>query len=297
MSAEASVADSDGTPVVPSNGRGALLVLAAFFVFSATDAIVKIMARTMPAPQVTFFVTIAALLLLLAHALATGRLRRLIPRQPSLAFWRALLLALDTLLIHYAFAKLPLAEAYLIAFLTPILVAMLSFVFLGERLSRIGWAGVLIGFAGVVVALKPGVAPLNLGHLAAFGSAVLFALSLILLRRAKVAETDEALVASLLVVMTPVAFAVAAVSGEPAPLGLSDLGFSVAGGALMLGGHALLVRAFRVGEASVVAPFQYSQIIWGCFYGMFLFATPLELYTLLGAAIIILSGWLVLKWP
>ncbi|MNU11647.1 hypothetical protein D3C72_2596710 [compost metagenome] len=57
------------------------------------------------------------------------------------------------------------------------------------------------------------------------------------------------------------------------------------------------MRAFRVGEASVVAPFQYSQIIWGCFYGMFLFATPLELYTLLGAAIIILSGWLVLKWP
>nr|WP_173422514.1 DMT family transporter [Ensifer adhaerens] len=295
MSAEASVADGDGTPVVPSNGRGALLVLAAFFVFSATDAIVKIMAGKMPAPQVTFFVTIAALLLLLVHALVTGRLRRLIPREPSLAFWRALLLALDTLLIHYAFAKLPLAEAYLIAFMTPILVAMLSFVFLGERLSRIGWAGVLIGFAGVVVALKPGVAPLNFGHLAAFGSAVLFALSLILLRRAKVAETDEALVASLLVVMTPVAFAVAAVSGEPAPPDLSDLGFSVAGGALMLGGHALLVRAFRVGEASVVAPFQYSQIIWGCLYGMFLFATPLEVYTLLGAAIIILSGWLVLK--
>ncbi|NRP21632.1 Riboflavin transporter [Ensifer adhaerens] len=289
------MADGDGTPVVPSNGRGALLVLAAFFVFSATDAIVKIMAGKMPAPQVTFFVTIAALLLLLVHALVTGRLRRLIPREPSLAFWRALLLALDTLLIHYAFAKLPLAEAYLIAFMTPILVAMLSFVFLGERLSRIGWAGVLIGFAGVVVALKPGVAPLNFGHLAAFGSAVLFALSLILLRRAKVAETDEALVASLLVVMTPVAFAVAAVSGEPAPPDLSDLGFSVAGGALMLGGHALLVRAFRVGEASVVAPFQYSQIIWGCLYGMFLFATPLEVYTLLGAAIIILSGWLVLK--
>uniref|UniRef100_UPI003F497FD5 DMT family transporter n=1 Tax=Ensifer adhaerens TaxID=106592 RepID=UPI003F497FD5 len=296
MSAEASVADSVGTPVVPSsNRRGALLVLAAFFMFSATDAIVKIMAGTMPAPQVTFFVTIAALLLLLVHALATGRLRRLIPRQPSLAFWRALLLAFDTLLIHYAFAKLPLAEAYLIAFLTPILVAMLSFVFLKERLSRIGWAGVLIGFAGVVVALKPGVAPLNLGHLAAFGSAVLFALSLILLRRAKVTETDEALVASLLVVMTPVAFAVAAVSGEPAPLRLTDLGLSVAGGALMLGAHALLVRAFRDGEASVVAPFQYSQIIWGCFYGIFLFATPLELYTLLGAAIIILSGWLVLK--
>lgn len=214
--------EEGGAPVVPSNGRGAVLVLLAFFVFSATDAIVKIMAGTIPAPQVTFFITVAALVLLLGHAIATGRLHRLVPRQPSLAFWRALLLAVDTLLIHYAFAKLPLAEAYLIAFLTPILVAMLGFVFLGERLSRIGWAGVLIGFAGVVVALKPGVAPLNLGHLAAFASAVFFALSLILLRRAKMAETDAALVASLLIVMTPVALAVAAVATDMVPLDLPD---------------------------------------------------------------------------
>ncbi|TAA52369.1 DMT family transporter [Shinella sp. JR1-6] len=295
MSAEASVIEEGGAPVVPSNGRGAVLVLLAFFVFSATDAIVKIMAGTIPAPQVTFFITVAALVLLLGHAIATGRLHRLVPRQPSLAFWRALLLAVDTLLIHYAFAKLPLAEAYLIAFLTPILVAMLGFVFLGERLSRIGWAGVLIGFAGVVVALKPGVAPLNLGHLAAFASAVFFALSLILLRRAKMAETDAALVASLLIVMTPVALAVAAVATDMVPLELPDYGLSLAGGALMLGGHALLVRAFRVGEASVVAPFQYSQIIWGCLYGVLLFATPVEPHTVLGAAIIILSGWLVLR--
>ena len=295
MSADASVAEGDGTPVVPSNGKGALIVLVAFFVFSATDAIVKIMAGTIPAPQVTFLITATALILLLVHALVTGRVRRLIPRQPSLACWRALLLALDTLLIHYAFATLPMAEAYLIAFLTPILVAMLSFVFLGERLSRIGWLGVLVGFAGVAVALKPGAAPLNAGHLAAFASAVLFSLSLILLRRTKMAETDEALVASLLVVMTPVAFAVAVVSGELKPLDLPIFGYAVAGGVLMIVGNALLVRAFRVGEASVVAPFQYSQIIWGCLYGVFLFSTPVEMHTLMGAAIIIFSGWLVLK--
>jgi S-adenosylmethionine uptake transporter len=295
MPAEVPVADSNATRIAPSNGRGALLVVVAFFIFSATDAIVKIMATGMPAPQVTFLITVAALALLLVHSFATGRAHRLVPRQPALAFWRALLLAVDTLLIHYAFAKLPLAEAYLIAFLTPILVAMLGFVFLRERLSVVSWAGVLIGFAGVAVALKPGVAPLNLGHAAALGSAVFFAFSLILLRRAKVAETDEALVASLLVVMTPVAFAVAATSGGLVALDLAGLGFAVAGGALMLGGHALLVRAFRVGEASVVAPFQYSQIIWGCLYGVFLFSTPVEMHTLIGAAIIILSGWLVLK--
>ena len=294
MPANASAMEG-GAPFTPSNGRGAVLVLAAFSIFSAADAVVKIMTAAMPAPQVTFLVTAAALALLLLHALFTGRLHRLVPRQPSLAFWRALLLALDTLLIHYAFARLPLADAYLIAFLTPILVAVLGFVFLRERLSAIGWAGVLVGFAGVVVALKPGVAPLNLGHAAAFGSAVFFALSLILLRRAKVAETDEALVASLLVVLTPVALSVAAASGGMVMPASADLLLGAVGGAMMLGGHALLVRAFRVGEASVVAPFQYSQIIWGCLYGLILFATPVEMHTLAGAAIIIVSGWLVLK--
>ena len=294
MPADASAMEG-GAPFTPSNGRGAVLVLAAFSIFSATDAVVKIMTAAMPAPQVTFLVTAAALALLLLHALSTGRLHRLVPRQPSLAFWRALLLALDTLLIHYAFARLPLADAYLIAFLTPILVAVLGFVFLRERLSAIGWAGVLVGFAGVVVALKPGVAPLNLGHAAAFGSAVFFALSLILLRRAKVAETDEALVASLLVVLTPVALSVAAASGGMVMPASADLLLGAVGGAMMLGGHALLVRAFRVGEACVVAPFQYSQIIWGCLYGLIVFATPVEMHTLAGAAIIIVSGWLVLK--
>jgi S-adenosylmethionine uptake transporter len=295
MSAEAPASRGKGEALAPSNGKGVLLVLVAFAIFSANDAIVKVLAAGMPAPQVTFLVTVAALLLLLAQAGFTGRLHRLVPRQPRLALWRALFLAADTLLIHYAFQKLPLAEAYLIAFLTPILVAILGFVFLRERLSAVRWVGVLVGFVGVAVALKPGVAPLNLGHAAALLSAVFFALSLILLRRAKVAETDEALVASLLVVMAPVALATAAATGGTVLLGLTELALAVAGGVLMLGAHALLVRAFRIGEASVVAPFQYSQIIWGCVYGVLLFATPVEMHTLVGACIIIFSGWLVLK--
>ncbi|MBB4186431.1 S-adenosylmethionine uptake transporter [Sinorhizobium terangae] len=294
MSVEVSSAGADGAAPAPANGRAALVVLLAFAVFSGTDAIVKVLAAGIAAPQVTFLVTAAALLILFCHAGVVGRLRRLVPRQPGLALLRALLLAGDTLLIHYAFAALPLAEAYLLAFLTPILVAMLGFVLLGERLSPIGWAGVVIGFAGVAVALKPGVAPLNLGHAAALGSAVLFALSLVLLRRAKAAETDEALVASLLVVLTPLSLGVALVGGI-VPVSAQDFALAFAGGALLLGGHALLVRAFRIGEASVVAPFQYSQIVWGGLYGVFLFSTPLEFHTLAGAGIIVLSGWFVLK--
>jgi S-adenosylmethionine uptake transporter len=284
-----------------NNRRGVLLTLAAFAVFSGTDALVKLSAEHLPAPQVTLLVTLAAFILLCSHAALTGGLSRLFPRQPGFAMLRAILLAGDTLLIHYAFALLPLSEAYLLAFLTPILVALMSWLFLQERLSPSGWAGILLGFAGVAIALQPGVlsAPgdrtLNLGHLAALGSAVLFALSLILLRKTKVEENDEALLSSLFIILIPLALGVAFLQGGLFPVRPVEGVLMAAGGTLLLAGHALLIRAFRIAEASVVAPFQYSQIIWGCLYGAVLFAAPIEIHTLAGALIIIVSGWMVLK--
>lgn len=292
MSAKAA-SGLDAAPL--NNRRGVLLILLAFAVFSGTDALVKLSAEHLPAPQVTLLVTIAAFVLLCGHAALTGNVRRLFPRAPTLAFARALLLAGDTLLIHYAFARLPLSEAYLLAFLTPILVAVMSLFLLRERLSLAGWAGVMLGFAGVAVALRPGVAPLNLGHAAALGSAVLFALSLILLRKTEVEESDEALLASLFVVLIPLALAAALIDEGLSPVRLPQAALMAAGGVLLLVGHGLLIRAFRVAQASIVAPFQYSQIIWGCLYGALLFAAPIEIHTLAGAAVIIVSGWLVLK--
>ena len=293
MSVDASPAVG-GAPL-RSNGRGAFVALLAFFVFSSGDVFVKLLTGHMPAPQVTFLIAAIGILLMVAYTAATGRMRRLWPRHPGSAFLRAALIAGDTILIHYAFSVPPLAEAYLLSFLTPVLVAILGFLLLGERLSRIGWMGVLLGFAGVAVALKPGVQPLNAGHAAAVGSAVLFALSLVLLSRTKLAENDEALVFSVMLVQAPMALALAATFETLAPVSPVNLALVVGGGLTMMIGHGLLVRAFRIGEASVVAPFQYSQIIWGCLYGLLLFATPVELHTLAGAAIIIISGWLVLK--
>lgn len=295
MPADTTVATSSADDAGRSNVRAAGIATLAFAVFSGADALIKLLAIDLPAPQVTLMTTVVGLVLLLAHAAMRGRLGDLVPRYPGLAVLRALLLAADTILIHYAFKLLPLTEAYLIAFLTPILVAILGFLLLGERLSRLAAAGVVLGFIGVAVALRPGTAQLNIGHAAAFASTVFFALSLLLLRRARPGERDEALVATLLVVMTPVTLLTVFASTGFSAVQPSHLGIGLVAGALGLAGHALLVRAFRVGVASVVAPFQYSQIIWGCLYGALLFAAPIDPYTIAGAVIIIFSGWLVLR--
>jgi S-adenosylmethionine uptake transporter len=278
-----------------SNLRAILIVLFSFAIFSGTDVTVKLLADHIPVPQVTFMVTIVALVLCVGHSLWSGSRRDLLPRYPALAFLRAVLLSLDTLLIYYAFARLSLSEAYMLAFLTPILVALLAAILLGERMSLIAWSGVILGFAGVTLALRPGIAPLNLGHAAAIGSAVCFAFSLVILRRAKTAESDTALVITFMVMLALVALVTAVLGGGLVMPTARDLLLALAGGLMMFGGHMGLVKAFRLGDASVVAPFQYSQIIWGCLFGLLIFNTPVDPFTLAGAAIIIFSGWLVLK--
>jgi len=270
--------------------RAALIVVLSFFLFSGSDALVKMLAVKFVAPQVTFMSTIVALVALFATTAATGRMKALIPRHPALAITRGVLLAADALLIHYAFAVLPLAEAYLLAFLAPVFVAILAFALLGERLSPVAWAGVLIGFLGVAVALRPGVAPLNLGHAAAAGSALLFALSLVLLRRAKSTESDSALISTTLVIQIILAFGATLLYGEFLPVASGDIGLAVITGLLAFAGHALLVRAFRIGDASVVAPFQYTMIVWAIVLGFLAFGDVPSLNTMLGAGIVACAG-------
>lgn len=277
-----------------NNLRAAVLAAIAFTAFSGADTIVKILSARIGVYQTTCLLAVFALFFIVAHALMRGQLSNFIPLQPKFAFGRAFLLAINTLLIYYALSVLPIAEAYVLGFLSPILVAVIAFVFTGERLSSRGWFGVILGFAGVVWVLQPGVNPLSSGHFAALGSALFFAIAQVMLRRAKSNESDKALVMALLLVQFGFAGALAVYNGIIRPE-YFDLGLAVLGGALIAFAQTLLVRAFRLGSASVVAPVQYSQIIWGLIYGALLFNAPVEIHMLAGAAIILLSGWLVLK--
>lgn len=275
--------------------RAAWMAAAGFAVFAASDAVVKLLAEALPVVQIAFMVTGFAFLSVLIATLVLSHADALRPRQPGLALGRGLLLAVDTLLIYYAFANLDLAEAYVLAFLTPALVAVLAVTFLHERLSASGWLGVMLGFAGVVVALRPGAQALGLGHMAALGSALVFAVTILLLRRIRVGETDVAPVAVLLLVLNLLALALTLVGGGFAPVGPGMVMLAALAGVLVAMGHWLLIRAGRAGAAAIVAPFQYTQIIWAGFWGLVLFGTPVSVPVAVGAAIIALSGWLVLR--
>lgn len=276
------------------NLQASLIAAIAFSAFSATDVIVKFLSVRQGVLQTTFMVSIMALLIIVSRIKITNQTVRLWPRYPRLAFIRATLISINTLLIYYAFAHLPLAEAYVLAFLTPVLVAVIAFVWLRERLSLRGWIGVVLGFAGVIWVLRPGVAPVEAGHLAALGAALLFSIALILLRRAKADESDTALVIALLLVQSTLSGALMLYAGPSAIVWL-DLGLAFMAGVFVSFAQIMLVKAFRLGTASVVAPVQYTQLIWGFLYGALFFGAPVEAHMLIGAVIILISGWLVLK--
>lgn len=275
--------------------KAALLGLASYGTFTLADATVKLQSSAYALAQVTLMLEISAAVILLAIAAASGRVKSVIPRQPGFTYLRALLLAIETALIYYAFATIPMPEAYVIAFMSPILVAVMSYLVFKERLTRIAWAGVVLGFIGVIVALRPGAGEFTAGHLAAIASACLFSVTLLMVKKAHPDESDTALAIAPALLLAIGAAAYLAYSGEWKPLTFAAAATFFAGGAAIVGGSMFLVRAFRLGEPSLVAPTQYSQIVWGTLISYLLFNTGIDAYTIAGAAIIIVSGLLVLK--
>lgn len=265
----------------------------AFAVLSLCDAMVKYLTEDYSIAQTSIMVSAVGLGFAVVHAMIQKRPEALWPKHPKIAIYRALLLGVDTILIYVAFALLPLAEAYVLAFLTPILVALFSAILFKELLTRKQAFAVMLGFVGVIIVLRPGVSTIGWGHIAALGSAFVFAASMLLMRKLKAEENDLALVSTLMigliicaVLLLPFSTVRSVTTDAFLPLLLAGFCFYC--------GHSMLVRALRSRTANLVAPFQYSQIIWGVVYGALLFAAPIEPIVLLGAAMIIFAG--ILTW-
>jgi S-adenosylmethionine uptake transporter len=278
-----------------NNATAAVIALAAYAIFSGSDTIIKLLSTSVPLAEVTFLSSGLAASFMALQAILTGKATRLVPRFPAFTVTRAVILASETALIFYAFSRIPLTEAYVLAFLAPIFVALLAFIFLSERLSLLATLGVILGFVGVVIVLRPTSSPLELGHLAAIASAFLFAITLLMLKRAHLDESDLALAFTPLVILCFLALLVALWYDSIVALTWPSLAICLLGSFCMYVGNMLLVRAFRTGQPSVVAPFQYSQIFWGSLFSYLVFGVSVDVYTVVGAAVIVCSGFLVLR--
>jgi S-adenosylmethionine uptake transporter len=272
----------------PSNLRGALLALLSFGIYSSSDVIVKYMGASYSPFQNIFFSTLFGFPLVAMLLMSDRSEENLIPRRPGLSLLRAGLVVVNALAGFYAFAELPLSEAYPIFFSAPLMITLFAIPLLGEKVGLHRGIAVTIGLVGVIVVVRPGGAHFGLGHAAALLAAMVYAINSILLRMMGKSER------SVVIMLYPM-FANFVVSGLALPfvykpLPIAHLGLLAAMSATGFVAGLIMIAAYRRAQAVIVAPMQYSQIIWGVLFGALFFSESADLVTFIGTGIIIASG-------
>jgi len=274
--------------VTRSNGRGASLALGSMAIFATHDVIIKHLGQTYSPVQIVFFAALLSfppLSIILLNDKRGGSLR---PVHPGWVAARVVFALLAGFFAFYAFSNLPLAQVYPLLFASPLLITVLSIPLLGEKVGPHRWGAVIAGLIGVLIVVRPGQAELQLGHLAAIAAAMCGAMASIIVR--KVGGEERSVVLLLSPILGNVLVMGAALPFVWVPLQLPDLGFMAVIALFGLSASFLQIMAYRAGEAAIVAPMQYSQILWAVFYGWFIFGEGVDGPTLLGAGVVIVSG-------
>jgi drug/metabolite transporter (DMT)-like permease len=265
----------------------------AIAVLSLMDAVIKAMAARYPTFQVAFL-RFAFGLVVASAALAVARPG--LPTRDTLVAnaGRAALTVVTATTFFFALGELPLAEALVLTFLSPMFVALFGILMLGERPDRRILAALAAGFVGVVVVVSDQLGAGDrvrslAGIAAALVSAICYAFGLVLLRAR--AQRDPIVYIVFLqnlgaaLILAPGAYAVWQVPNW------SDLGFFALIGTLGVGGHFLLTGAFARAEAARLASLEYTALIWAALLGYAFFQEVPTLGTALGAALIVTGAF------
>jgi S-adenosylmethionine uptake transporter len=277
------------------NLKGAALSLAAFGAYATHDVVVKYLGGTFTSFQIMFFSGLMGFPLVTMLLMGDRKDGTLIPRHPWWSILRSVAAVATGVMGFFAFSQLPLAICYAIFFAMPLLITLLAIPMLGERVGLRRGIAVVVGLLGVLIVLRPGGGEgFSLGHLAAIGAAVTGALTSVIVRKIGGAERSVVL---MLYPMVLTFFAMGAVMPFVyVPMNVTDLGLTAVMAFLGMLGALGTIAAYRLAPAVIVAPMQYSQIIWAALYGWLFFNETVDLYTAIGSAVIIGSGiYIVLR--
>jgi drug/metabolite transporter (DMT)-like permease len=266
------------------------LMCGAVALFAALDAIAKYLGGHLDTLLVVAMRFVTAFLIALLFFNPITRPGLMKTARPSLQFLRGLMLVSTTICNFLAFRYLQLDEALAILFATPFLVAAMAGPLLGEWVGWRRWTAILVGFAGVLVIIRPGISGgMQWAALFSVAAAIFYAGYGIATRMVSRSDPSETTLFYgnfvAVIVMAPLLPFV-----WTGPLAWRDLGLMVAMGALGSVSHYLLIAAHRRAPASVLSPFIYTQIVWAITLGYLVFANMPTRWTLIGSAIVVASG-------
>jgi drug/metabolite transporter (DMT)-like permease len=269
--------------------RGVLLMIAAVGTFAVMDAIMKHLTVRYPPLQVACLRGASSLPFVFGMYLATRSLGLLRPVRWSLHLVRALLAVLMLWGFLWALARASMADTYAVFMSAPILVVLCATILLRERTDWHLWLAVFAGFAGVFVMLKPGGSGfVSLAGMAALGSALAYALVVVMVRVMSSTETTASMVFWYLLLLAIGAGVLAA----PAWVDIfaRDWPWIAAVGLAGFAGQYLITEAFRLAPASALAPYEYMALVWGAGIDWLVWRTMPAGRMLAGAAIVVGAG-------
>jgi len=252
------------------------------------DAAAKLLTDRYAPIQIVFLRNLIAVPLIAALILAVFGRTGLRSRHLRLHALRGLLMVVAAALFFTALRVMPLAEATALVFSAPIFITALSVPLLGERVGWRRWAAVLVGFVGVLVIVRPGSAAFQLAALLPVGTALGYALFMI---TARWIGRDERLWTMMLFAMFfPLLYSALPAFAVWTPVQPRDVALFGAMAVCGSLGLSLIGQAFRMAPAAIVAPFDYTALIWATGLGWLIWGDIPGAWTIAGAAIIMSSG-------
>ncbi len=269
-------------------GRGIVLMLGAVACFVVMDALIKWLSATYPTMQVVFFRSLFALVPIILLVIQQGGVARLRTRRPWMHAMRCIIGLGSMVCFFHAFRSMPLADVIAIGFAAPLFVTALSVPLLKEKVGVRRWAAVIVGFVGVLIMVRPGADVLEVGAGIALLGTLFYALAMILMRDLGRTDTTSAITLYFTLSGTLVAGAVMPFVWV-APSGIDWLLLVLVG---LIGGVAqlLMTQAFRLTPVAVVAPFDYTAMLWGTALGYMVWGEVPDTLVWVGAAIVAASG-------
>lgn len=265
------------------------LMICAVGLFTVIDSTAKYLVQSgYPVLQAVWARYFFHLLLMIAAFPVIGWRNDFRSARPLLQTVRVLILVCGTVMFVAALGQLPLAEAYTISYVSPLIVTLLAAVFLRERVDFYHWIGILVGLLGVIIVMQPGGSGFHWAMVLPLGMALTWALFQISTRVINQSDSPRVtlfytgFVGTIVCTLFLPFFWV-----NPAP---EHVPLFVALGAIGLASHVLLVYAYRLAKASVLAPFSYTQLPIAIFMGYVIFSDLPALHVLGGAGLIIASG-------
>ncbi len=268
--------------------RGIALILVSTVFLGVSDVTSKYLSATLPSIEIAWIRFLVFALVMLPAMLPGSPLFALHSPRPGFQLWRGVALLASSIFFISGLRYLPIAEASATSFVSPLFVTALSIAFLGERVGARRWIATALGLVGVLVILRPGSSAFHVAAFFPIVSALAWACTLIMTRM--MSGREHALttmtyssIAGIGVLSALVPFVWVAPSWH-------DILFGILVGVASTAGQWIVVLAFRYADASVLAPFSYTQLLWVSILGFVVFGEVPDVWTVTGAVFVVGSG-------